>query len=150
MIPQGPRDVEGMCTTCFLHFACDYMYKTTNVLLLWEILSTCIFHLIYLFAREIYLHPAYFQVDQSHSQYFTFTPIFFFFNKKAVSHFRLYLLKSHDLPDTHYSVVVFEPQINEQILMQHTCHTNMTPSGVLYKIYTGRRASLPLHASKAN
>lgn len=39
--------------------------------------STCIFHFIYLFAREIYLHPAYFEVEQSHSQYFTFTPIFF-------------------------------------------------------------------------
>lgn len=25
MIPQAPRDVEGTCTTCFLHFACDYL-----------------------------------------------------------------------------------------------------------------------------
>lgn len=25
VIPQAPRDVEGMCTTCFLHFACYYM-----------------------------------------------------------------------------------------------------------------------------
>lgn len=85
--------------------------------------------------------PAYFQADQYQTQYFTPTPVFFFFfYKKALSHLRHKLLKLHDLPGKHDSVVVFEQQINEQILMQHTCHMSVTPSGVLYMIYTGRQS----------
>lgn len=35
--------------------------------------------------------------------------------------------------------MVFEQQIDEQILMQHTCHMSMAPSGALCVLHTGRQ-----------